>query len=175
MLTENPIKTKEVNENNININVYFCPEDDCEKIIINTINNAQNTVYCAFYDLDLKDLITTLAKKSQNVDVKVVIDKNNYEEQIKGPGIKVANSKQYMHNKFCIIDDELVLTGSTNPTNNGVNFNNNNLIMINSVNVAENYNDEFDELWNGIYVAGDKVKYEKIISENLIIENYFCT
>jgi len=172
--TGNTVKFEDVYESNVNIKTYFCPKDDCSKIIKTTIDGAQNSVYCAFYDIDLKDLITTLAKKSQKADVKVVIDKNNYEEQIKGPGIKVANSKQYMHNKFCIIDGSRVLTGSTNPTSNGVNFNNNNIVVIESKFLAENYEDEFDELWNGIYVAGNNVKNNKIISENLIIENYFC-
>jgi len=153
---------------------YFCPQDNCEEIMKKVIESSQNSAYCAFFDLELKGLITVIAKKSKEADVKVVIDKNNYENQIKGPGIKIANSKQYMHNKFCIIDESIVFTGSTNPTKNGVKYNNNNLIVINSKYLAKNYLDEFDELWNGIYTSGEKVKYEKIISENLIIENYFC-
>ena len=50
---------------NIEFNAYFCPRDDCGSIIINTVNNAESSVYCAFYDLDLKDLISTIAKKSR--------------------------------------------------------------------------------------------------------------
>ena len=79
-----------------------------------------------------------------------------------------------MHNKFCIIDNGLVLTGSMNPTNNGANLNNNNLIIINSKYLAENYENEFDELWNGIYASGNKVKYPKIDTNIGQIENYFC-
>jgi len=173
-ILEGNIVNEEVYEDNIVVVAHFCPRDNCQNILENTINAAQNSVHCAFFDLDLKDLITIIAKKSKIADVKVIIDKNNYEEQIKGPGIKVAYSKQYMHNKFCIIDNNLVLTGSTNPTNNGVNFNNNNIVIINSKFIAENYEDEFKELWNGIYTSGDKVKYNKIISNNLVIENYFC-
>tara|TARA_Y100000310_G_C20655918_1_gene801953 strand:+ start:532 stop:1503 length:972 start_codon:yes stop_codon:yes gene_type:complete len=170
----NKIIPEKIHENNIQVETYFCPRDDCNNIIINSINNAKISVHCAFFDLDLKNLITTIAKKSEKADVKVVIDKNNYEQQITGQGVKIANSKQYMHNKFCIIDNNIVLTGSTNPTNNGVNFNNNNLIIINSKHIAENYEDEFKELWNETYASGDKVKYKKITSNNLIIENYFC-
>lgn len=164
----------EIYEDSIEIEVHFCPRDDCQNIIEGTINNAESSVHCAFFDLDLKDLIKTIVRKSHEADVKVVIDKNNYEEQIKGPGIKVANSKQYMHNKFCIIDNNIVLTGSTNPTDNGVNFNNNNLIILKSKYLVENYEDEFEELWNGIYTAGDDVKYKKISSDNIVLENYFC-
>ena len=53
-------------------------------------------------------------------------------------------------------------------------LNNNNIVIIASRYIAENYEDEFNELWSGIYADGEKVKYEKINSGNLIIENYFC-
>jgi len=167
-------ENSEIYEDSIEVNAYFCPKEPCSEIIKTAINNAKSSVHCAFFDLDLKEIITAIAKKSKSADVKVVIDKNNYEGQIKGPGIKVAYSKQYMHNKFCIIDNNLVLTGSTNPTTNGVNFNNNNLILIKSKYIVENYNDEFYELWNGTYASGDKVKNQKINSNDIVIENYFC-
>ncbi len=165
---------EEIPEENIQVSAYFCPRDSCENITINSIKNAQNSLHCAFFDIDSRNIINAISKKSHSADVKVIIDKNNYEGQIKGPGIRVADSKQYMHNKFCIIDSRIIMTGSTNPTNNDLNINNNNIVIIKSEHIAENYEDEFDELWNGIYAAGDKVKYGKVGSDNLIIENYFC-
>ncbi|MBI2135357.1 hypothetical protein HYU09_05170 [Candidatus Woesearchaeota archaeon] len=173
-ISGNAIKKESIYEEGMGIEAYFCPGDSCENIILESISNAKNSVHCAFFDLDLSSLIDAIAEKSHSADVKVVIDKNNYEGQIKGQGVKVADSKQYMHNKFCILDDNLVLTGSTNPTNNDVNFNNNNIVIIYSKYIAENYEDEFNELWDGVYADGEKVKYEKINSENLIVENYFC-
>ena len=173
-LTGNVANTQDYYEDEIKINVYFCPRDDCSKIIRDVIDNAETSVHCAFFDLDLEDLIKAIAKKSHNADVKVVVDNKNYDGQIKGPGIKIAKSKQYMHNKFCIIDNGLVLTGSMNPTNNGAKLNNNNIIITNSRFIAENYEDEFNELWNGVYASGDNVKYNKINSNNVIVENYFC-
>jgi phosphatidylserine/phosphatidylglycerophosphate/cardiolipin synthase-like enzyme len=161
-------------ENDVKIQAYFCPNDDCDKVIADVVSNAEESVHCAFYDLDLKDLIKAFGKKSRNADVKVVIDHGNYDGQIKGSGIKIAKSKQYMHNKFCILDNDKVLTGSMNPTDNGANKNNNNLIIIDSKYLAENYEDEFDELWNGIYASGDKVKFNEINTNIGLIENYFC-
>jgi len=173
-IEENKVNTQNIFETNVKTEVYFCPTDNCGGVIKNSINNAENSVHCAFFDLDLKDLITTIAKKSYSADVKVIIDDGNYDDQIKGEGIRIAKSEQYMHNKFCIIDGKWVLTGSTNPTNNGVNFNNNNLIIINSKYLAENYEDEFNELWNGVYASGNEIKYKKINSNNIVLENYFC-
>ena len=165
---------EEIPEESIQVSAYFCPRDSCENVTINSIKNAQNSLHCAFFDIDSKNIINAISKKSHSADVKVIVDKNNYEGQIKGPGIKIADSKQYMHNKFCIIDNKIVMTGSTNPTNNDLNINNNNIVIIKSEYIAENYEDEFDELWNGVYATGDKVKYNKVGSDNLIIENYFC-
>jgi len=161
-------------ESNVKVQAYFCPLNDCDNIIKNVVNDADSSVHCAFWDLDLDDLIKTLGKKSYSADVKLVVDNRNYDNQIKGEGVRVAKSSRYMHNKFCIIDNNVVLTGSTNPTDNGVNLNNNNLIIINSKYIAENYEDEFQELWNGIYASGNNVKYNKINTDIGLIENYFC-
>ena len=175
---DNNATGKVINENiletNVKISAYFCPQHDCESAIIDNINNAERSAHCAFYDLDLKDLISAIAKKSDSADVKIIIDTENYDGQIKGNGIKIAKTNAKMHNKFCIIDADTIITGSTNPTNNGVNKNNNNLVIINSDYIGENYEDEFYELWNGIYSSGNKVKYNKINTPIGQIENYFC-
>ena len=168
------IDLQEFYENGIKTQVYFCPTTNCGKVITDVIDNAKNSVHCAFYDLDLKDLIKAIGKKSYTADVKIIIDHGNYDGQIKGDGVKVVKSKQYMHNKFCIIDDNNVITGSMNPTERGSKFNNNNLIIINSKYLAVNYEEEFDELWNGVYASGDNVKYSEISTNIGSIENYFC-
>ena len=163
-----------INENDVNLSAYFCPKHDCEAAIIKSIDNAKKSAHCAFYDLDLNDLISAIAKKSNSADVKIIIDTENYDGQIKGDGIKIAKTNAKMHNKFCVIDDNLVLTGSTNPTNNDAHKNNNNLIMINSDYIAENYEDEFQELWRGIFKKGTAVKDPEITLSGIKIENYFC-
>jgi len=174
-LTGNAIKSddKNIYESSISIEAYFCPRDQCESIIKDRMDNAKSLLHCAFYELDSYEIIAALAKKSHSADVKVVIDKDNYEDQIKG-NIRLADSKQYMHNKFCVIDGNIVLTGSTNPTDNDLTLNNNNLVVIKSEYLAENYEEEFNELWNGIYSSGNGVRYEKIGSENILLESYFC-
>jgi phosphatidylserine/phosphatidylglycerophosphate/cardiolipin synthase-like enzyme len=169
--TENPA---DFFENGTETNVYFCPEEHCSEIMQQVVNNAKRSVYCAFFDLDLKNLISAIGKKSHDADVKLVLDDNNYDGQIKGEGVKVIKSEQYMHNKFCVIDDSIVLTGSTNPTDNCANKNNNNLLIIKSAYLADNYKDEFEELWNGVYASGDNVRYNKIKTDKGFIENYFC-
>ena len=106
-------------ENNVEVETYFCPNDDCGRVLIKNVDGAKSSVYCALYDLDFEGLISTFSRKSNEIDVKVIIDKFNYDGQIKGDGVKIAKTSYKMHNKFCIFDGNKVWTGSTNPTNNG--------------------------------------------------------
>ena len=114
--------------------------------ILNLINNS-NKVHCAFYDLDF---------------------------EIKGDILTHHRKYGLMHNKFCILDDKTILTGSTNPTERGFTKNNNHLILINSKELVENYEQEFQELKKGIFGEGKQTKNTKIIFKDAIIENYFC-
>jgi phosphatidylserine/phosphatidylglycerophosphate/cardiolipin synthase-like enzyme len=163
--TTEDIIIKETTEETV---VYFCPKDDCSKILTDFISSAKNSVHCALFDVDLKDVIHIIAKKSSKIDVKLVVDNNNYGE-ITGPGVKQDNNNQLTHNKFCLIDGEKIFTGSFNPTERGAYKNNNNLLILYSKYLAENYEDEFQELWNG-----DEVKHPIIYLNNKKIENYFC-
>ena len=157
-----------------NSEVYFCPREDCSKVFESHIKSANFSAHCAFYDIDLKNIINSLAKKSKTADVKVIIDSSNYNEQIKGDGVRLDDDKQLMHNKFCVIDNNVVITGSFNPTDNDNNYNNNNIIVIYSRILARNYEDEFNELWNGKFGQGAKVENPALKINNIRIENYFC-
>ncbi len=154
--------------------VYFCPREDCSNVFESHIKSANFSVYCAFYDIELKNIINSLAKKSKTIDVKLVMDSSNFQSQIKGDGMKMDDNNQLMHNKFCIIDDKIVLTGSFNPTDNDNYYNNNNIVVIYSNVLARNYKDEFEELWNGKFGEGNNVQFPAIYINNAKIENYFC-
>jgi phosphatidylserine/phosphatidylglycerophosphate/cardiolipin synthase-like enzyme len=82
----------------------------------------------------------------------------------------------FMHNKFMVIDGKIVWTGSTNFTNRGVNLNNNNVIVIHSAKLAENYMTEFNEMWQGKFGAGSPINtsYPEITLNKTIIECYFA-
>lgn len=63
-------------------------------------------------------------------------------------GIQVRSDERepLMHNKFVVIDGGEVWTGSMNLTVNGAYRNNNNLLRIQSVGLAERYTEEFEEM-----------------------------
>lgn len=155
------------------IEIYFCPRDDCSEHLVDFINSAKTSVHCAFYDLNLDDVILALAEKSKHIDVKLVVDNDNADE-LNGSRIRFDDSKQLTHNKFCIIDGKAVWTGSFNPTHNGDNYNNNNVVVLYSRYLAENYEEEFNELWNLNFGSGKRIKHPVIYLNNIKVENFFC-
>ena len=161
-------------ETNKNPEIYFCPREDCGKVYETKIKSANSAVHCALYDINLKNVISSLAQKSKSADVKLVMDSSNYRGQIKGDGARFDDDSQLMHNKFCVIDESAVLTGSFNPTDNDNYNNNNNVVVVYSSTLAKNYEDEFDELWNGKFGRGNKVKNPIFYVNDVKIENYFC-
>ena len=155
------------------MSVYFCPQDECEQALIDVINSSVEFVHCALFDIDLKGLIKIIGEKSQTVEVKLVVDNDNY-GQIIGPGVRKDTSSQFSHNKFCVVDGRIVTTGSMNPTDNGADKNNNNLLVIHSRYLSMNYEDEFKELWDGSFGKGSVVENPVIYLNGHEIENYFC-
>jgi len=163
--------TPRIPEENGSINVYFTHQDSVLQELENIINASNESVDAALYQLSVDTLINLL--KEKNADV--VVDEDSYfgyGTEIKSYGI--------MHNKFGIIDQKYVFSGSLNPTKKGIWEDNNNLVIIESKYLAKNYEDEFNEIKaNPDYEKNKKDKSKKtkttqIMLNGHLIENYFC-
>lgn len=148
------------------VEILFCQVDDCEAMLLNAINTSSD-VSCAFYDLELESLESLLAKK----DAEVLIFEENY--QGFGKSVKAPHGG-LMHNKFCILDNSII-TGSLNPTVNGITRNENNLLFIEGEVLLQNYRDEFAELQG----ERERSVHHRIITHSInnrtfLIENLFC-
>ncbi len=154
--------------------VYFCQVDNCSDHLIGLINSADESIFCAFFDLDLKNVISSLEDKSKELQVRIVIDNENFQEQLPPQILRKDTSSQYSHNKFCVFDEKVVFTGSFNPTERGNAENDNNIVIINSRYISSNYRDEFDELWQGIFGKGKNVSNPVVYLNTTRVENYFC-
>jgi phosphatidylserine/phosphatidylglycerophosphate/cardiolipin synthase-like enzyme len=152
----------------------FCPSALCESVLVAFIENTSSTLDCSFYDLQLENVLDALKKKSATSKVRIVIDNVNKKRENTLPFVRFDTSSQYSHNKFCVKDSSVVLTGSMNPTFNGAYNNDNSYVIIASHRLSQNYEEEFEELWSGEFGKGRSVRYERIIYNNEMIENYFC-
>ena len=82
------------------LEVYFCPQDDCAQHIINLIDDATTSIHCAFYGLELENIINKL--KNKKIEVKLVADKE-YTKKLSGLNyVKNDYTKQLMHDKFSL-------------------------------------------------------------------------
>jgi len=175
--TDNPvgkvIKTPEiVRETSQPPEVYFCPQDGCREHLLDLIKDGKQSIHCALFDLDLEEIINEL--KQKEVEVKLVIDKENVGGINGLDFVTNDGTSQLTHNKFCVIDGKTFFTGSFNPTERGNFYNNNNIIIISSKYLSENYEKEFQELWNKDFGYGEIVEHPIVYLNNKRIENYFC-
>lgn len=169
------LPTAYMEEDEKDISVYFCPRDDCEGKLSEFILSAKEYAYCAFFDLDLEKVKGALDSKfNSGVDVKLIVDTDNYKYAEELPFVKQDNRSAFMHSKFCVIDGLKISSGSMNPTENCAKKNNNNLILINSKNLALNYEEEFNEMWNGKFGKGAVNSVPLVYLNGSKIENYFC-
>ncbi len=139
------------------IEAYFCPADACADKLVRKIDSAQSSIYIAIYSFTLDSISDAVIRaKKRGLDVKVIYDsgqsKNNAsdDERLSNEGIAIAyrNGSGYMHNKFTIIDLNVVATGSFNYSNNADTKNEENLIFIESSGLAQKFKQNFDNIWN---------------------------
>ena len=142
------------------------PEDlqgSIEGRLIEKINAAQSSIHIASFEFDLTPVAEALiAAKQRGVDVRWVTDDEHGVESDEEPGhgqfamltdagieVRSDNRSALMHNKFWIFDNQIVWTGSTNITENGIFKQDNNAIVIQSPALAAMYEREFQEMWDG--------------------------
>lgn len=149
------------------IKVLFSPQDNCAQEIVSAIDNARSYVYAAMYYFTSRPIAQALVKaKDRGVDVKVCLDEEqpHYEYtkskflENKGVNIRLISGSGIMHNKFCIIDDYITITGSYNWTVSADLKNDENVLIIKSRELARIYREQFDKFWDGTYI--DTCRYE---------------
>jgi len=140
--------------------VYFtAPANDQfrggpDQHLAQAIDQARSQVDAALYDLDLWSIRNALIRAQvRGALVRLVVEGDSLErteiQELIAAGIPVVSdeSENLMHNKFLVIDQAEVWTGSMNMTVNGAYRHLNNLVQIRSSRLAENYTTEFEEMF----------------------------
>jgi len=172
--------------------VYFCdPESPTagsfrggpDEALAKAIRGARLSVDAAIYHLNLWSIRDALiAAYNAGVAVRLVVESDNMDEveiqELREVGIEILGDRResLMHNKFVIIDQSEVWTGSMNFTTNGAYYNDNHLIRIRSTQLAENYSTEFDEMFVSDMFGDDIVKntpFPVLSLDNSRIETFF--
>lgn len=128
--------------------------------LVTLMNKATKTLDVADYDFDLANVAEAMAAaKSRGVQVRMVTDSDTIGNKdaaiqaafniVKKAGIPIVedNRGPIMHNKFTVVDQQWVQTGSWNYTTGDTYRLNNNMIIINDAKLAQNYTAEFEKMF----------------------------
>lgn len=155
-----------------------------DEILVEALNGATQTIDIAAFEFNLQSMADALiAAHERGVRVRMVDDDEHTEdsdqmEEVRDAGIPVVDDERsaLMHNKFIVIDSEVVFLGSMNFTENGVYRNNNNLVRIASPELASNYSTEFEEMFSdGAFGPSSPAQtpFPQIMIGDVLLENYF--
>lgn len=128
------------------IEAYFCPEDNCQKRVLDVLKTAQKSIHFMAYAFTDDDIGGLLSDKKQYIDVKGVFDprKDKYSEYEK---LKDVSKISKVHHKVFIIDGNTVITGSYNPSEAANKRNDENIVIIRDPQIAQQFEEEFSRLF----------------------------
>ena len=143
--------------------LYFAPNDPLQSIVLSHLESAQSSIKMAFFNVRLNQVLTILTQKlNAGLDIHIILDKkqqdqfyNDMGERMTMAGLTVTLVERTeamdstMHNKFTIIDEKTVMTGSANYSHTAFNISDEDMIIMESTDLAARYQTEFDELLAG--------------------------
>ncbi len=172
------------------VQLYFSPSDGTTSKIINTINTADQSIYMGLYVFTRNDIEAAIHSRYNSgvTDIKGVID------QVNASGSEFQNLSAYadmwenpsptLHHKYGIVDPSApeslpyVITGSHNWSSAAENDNDENTLIIQDFNIANQYMQEFKRRYNdaggtGIFIVPTSVKDQSFNTINYTLyQNY---
>ena len=154
--------------------VYFSLYDDPEAVIIKNIDGAEEFINIAMYTFtDVEIAQAILEARDRGIDIKILLDRSQVKAKYSrsryfvqnGIEVRISSNSYIMHNKFAVIDNEIVITGSYNWTASAGERNDENLLVIDDNYIVERYQDQFNNLWDNKY---SPERYQELINETSI-------
>jgi phosphatidylserine/phosphatidylglycerophosphate/cardiolipin synthase-like enzyme len=155
-----------------NYQTFFSPQDRLAEALISFIDKEHTSIRIAAYCLTHRQIIQALNRASERgADVQVIVDpyslrSNSPLRHKKTPRFalhvwappqqvrerknttKVGTKKSLMHDKFCVLGDDRVWTGSFNFTLEAATSHRENALIVESKEVASSYLAEFERMKN---------------------------
>lgn len=136
------------------VSVCFTPGQQCDMRIINAIDGAHSTIMVQAYQLTSAPISNSLARAhGRGVKVLILLDKTQYRYagiyfNEKNIPVWIDSKPAIAHNKVMIIDGYIVITGSYNFSMNAQKRNAENMVIIKSKDVANEYLLNFKKRFN---------------------------
>lgn len=153
-----PLFAKKPVEYKAEVAVVF--NKNCEKLLLDNIKKARKSIYTAVYTFAKKSFADELIDRAEKgVEIQLKIDKEQAKfpytvtliRKMKKAGIKITlismpDLEAHMHHKFAVIDQKTVLSGSFNWTKKASEQNRENLVLIESEDIAKEFMKEWERI-----------------------------
>ena len=144
---------------------------EIKECIIGKLNETEKELHIAvawFTNDDIFQVVLGLLDRNIQVELILIDDCINRNEFgldfslfiAKGGHLYFSTTPKNMHNKFCIIDEKLVITGSYNWTYYAERKNWENVIITDNTNVINRYKAEFDDIKSHLSETEEYSKYK---------------
>ena len=137
------------------IQSYFSPTDNIEKVIMTNLSQAKKSVHLSLYGIANKRLADKLIElKRAGVEVILCEDKtqaagvHDQHAYLEKNGVQVVIKKTGVleHNKFAVIDGRAVIMGSWNWSNSAQKQDNSDVVIANCPEEVQKYEDAFQQI-----------------------------
>lgn len=149
-------KRYHVKNGDTDINVYFSPEDNIERIIIKRIEKARASIHFMAFSFTSDGIgEAMIAKSKKGIAVTGIFERrgtrgghSEYTKmKLEGLPVRLDHNRGAMHHKVIVIDGERVIMGSYNYSRNANRYNDENIMIIDNREIAGRYLSEFKRLW----------------------------
>ncbi|CAD8175570.1 unnamed protein product [Paramecium octaurelia] len=156
------VDQKEEKRKNDEIQHLFFPNKRNFHIYAELLKSCQKKLIVSMYQISHKILVNILIDLSLNGrDIQIVTNSSSDDKKAKSillmmiqsslEKIKIAVYEKelcLMHQKYCVIDDQIIMTGSANWTNNAFRKNVESVVILNNIKEAQLYTCEFWKVWS---------------------------
>lgn len=143
-------------QDGIAILTHFAPEDDVLEDIVQLVQGAQRSIRFMTFSFTVDSIGSAMLERAgSGVAVQGIFETTGSETQFSemtplfcaGLSVRQDGNPFRLHHKVFIVDDQTVLAGSFNISDNAVRSNDENLIIITDRDLAAEYIAEFDRRW----------------------------
>ena len=130
-------------------------DPEADDAVVLGLQSAVESVDLCVYEFSRANIVEAAVQAAERgVDLRFVGDGDEHHDagylRLEEAGAEMALRRprdRIMHNKFAVVDARWLFTGSMNFSENGVQFNNNNLLRIDSPALAAVYRAEFSQMY----------------------------
>lgn len=140
----------------ISVDAFFSPGDDCRNAILSQIAHARSTIdVCVFTVSDNIIVEKLIDAWEKGIKVRIVTDNDKqydrgsdiFRMKEKGIPIRTDSTPDHMHHKYAIFDQQILLFGSYNWTRSAALNNNEDIAVVDSKVLVTKFSEEFETLW----------------------------